>query len=100
MSRALTIQPKVGSLPWRACPSQETTVGELEAAISMFKIDLVRTSADEILLVQNTEAIRDGVPPPTMEELGTAMFGPDHNAILVTESGIHKAIGEEEIPAA
>lgn len=85
MSRSITIQPKVGSLPWRACPSASTTVGELEAAISMFPIDLVRTTDDEILLVQKSEAIRDGVPPPAMEELGRAMFGPGHDAILVTE---------------
>lgn len=89
--RSITIQPKVGSLPWRACPSASTTVGELEAAISMFPIDLVRTTSDEILLVQKSEAIRDGVPPPAMEELGRAMFGPGHDAILVEETGEFEA---------
>jgi len=99
VNRSLTIQEKVGSLPWRACPSADTTVGELEAAVSMFKITIARTTADEILLVQTDEAIRDGDPPPDMEELGTAMFGEDHNAILVTESGIYKTLDGEDLAA-
>lgn len=99
MNRALTIQPKEGVLPWRAHPSESTTIGELTAAISMFKLDVLRTTADEILLVQTAEAIREGAPPPGMEELGAAMFGQDHNAILVTESGIHKTLDGEDLPA-
>ncbi len=91
MSRALTVQPKVGSLPWRAHPSEETTVAELERALSMFKIDLVRTTADEILLVQNTESIRDGEPPPKTEDLARIMFGHD-DAVLVEETGAHKKL--------
>ncbi len=94
MSRSITIQPKVGSLPWRAHPGPETTVEELEAAISLFKLDIARTTDDDILLVQTAAAIREGVPPPAMEELGRAMFGPDHNAILVTETGVHRKLEE------
>ncbi len=67
---------------------------ELEAALSMFKIDIARTTADEIILVQTAEAIRSGAPGPAMEELGRAMFGPDHNAILVTETGVHRKLEE------
>lgn len=100
MNRSLTIQTKLGSLPWRAHPSEDTTVGELQAAISIFKLDVLRTTDDEILLVQTDQAIRAGDPPPDMEELGTAMFGLDHNAILVTESGIHKTLdGEGDLAA-
>lgn len=91
---SLTIQPKVGRLPWRACPSEDTTVGELEAAISMFQLDILRTTDDEILIVQTDQAIRDGADPPAMDELGRAMFGPDHNAILVTETGQHRRLEE------
>ena len=92
MSRSLTIQPKDGFLPWRAQPGDETTIAELEAAISMFKLDILRTTEDEILLVQTPEAIREGAPPPDMEELGRAMFGENHNAILVTETGEHRTL--------
>jgi len=87
VNRSLTIQAKTGSLPWRAHPSDDTTVGELEAAISMFQLDILRTTDDEILLVQTDQAIRNDAEPPAMEALGRAMFGPDHNAILVTETG-------------
>ena len=92
MSRSITIQAKAGPLPWRAHPSEDTTVGELEAAISLFKLDILRTTDDEILIVQTDEAIREGADPPAMEELGRAMFGPDHNAILVTETGIRRKL--------
>ena len=94
MSRSITIQSKVGPLPWRAHPSEDTTVEELEAAISLFKLDILRTTDDEILLVQTDQAIREGAPPPSMEELGRAMFGPDHNAILVTETARHRKLEE------
>ncbi len=87
MSRSITIQAKLGSLPWRANPSPDTTMEELEAALSMFQLDIARTTDDEIILVQTAQAIRDGAPGPGMEELGRAMFGPDNNAILVTETG-------------
>ena len=97
--RSLTIQPKLDFLPWQAHPSEDTTIGELEAAISMFKLDVLRTVDDEILLVQTDAAIRDGAPPPDMEELGTAMFGQDHNAILVTEEGIDNTFDGEDLPA-
>lgn len=99
MNRSLTIQPKDAFLPWRAHPGPETTMSELEAAISMFNLDILRTTDDEILLVQTAEAIRVSVRPPDMEELGRAMFGEDHNAILVTESGIHKTLDGASIPA-
>ena len=92
MNRSLTIQPKGGFFSWRAHPGPETTMAELEAAISMLKLDILRTTDDEILLVQTGQAIRDGVPPPDMEELGTALFGEDHNAILVTETGQHRTL--------
>ncbi len=99
MSRSITIQAKGGALPWRAHPSEDTTVGELEAAISLFDLDILRTTDDEILIVQTDQAIRDGAEPPAMEELGRAMFGPDHNAILVTESTARSRRLEESFEA-
>jgi len=88
VNRSLTIQKKKGLLPWRAHPGPDTTVGELESALSLLSLDLVRTTEDEILLVQTQAAIRDGVLPPDTEELAAIMFGLDaEQATLVEETG-------------
>lgn len=88
MNRSLTIQKKTGFLPWRAHPGPETTIAELEAAVSMLKLDVLRTTDDEILLVQTDQAIRDQVPPPFIEELALVMFGDEADeATLVEETG-------------
>ncbi len=88
MSRSLTVQKKLGILPWRAHPGPETTIAELEAAVSMLKLDVLRTTDDEILLVQTDEAIREQTPPPFIEELALVMFGDDADeATLVEETG-------------
>lgn len=87
MNRNLNVEPREGVHPWRAHPSAETTIGELERAVQEFDLDVVKTTAFEIILVQTAEQIRDGVPPPDIDELAREMFG-DH-AIIVTveESG-------------
>ncbi len=97
MSRSITVQPKEGFLPWRAHPGPETTMDELEAALSSLKLDILRTTDDEILLVQTGEAIREGVPPPDIEELSMVMFADDAgDAILVEETGQHRAIDYDQ----
>lgn len=97
MNRTLTVQKKEGFLPWRASPSPDTTVGELELAVSLLKLDILRTTEDEILLVQTDEAIKDGVPPPDIQELAMVMFGPESDqATLVEEMGSHRTVDEAE----
>lgn len=97
MNRSLTIQPKDGSLPWRAQPSENTTIEELERAVMMLKLDILRTTDDEILLVQTAEAIRDGVPPPDTQELEMVMFPGYESVTLVEDPGPHRTIDEDEI---
>lgn len=88
MNRSLTIQKKKGFLPWRAHPGPDTTIAELESALSLLKLDLVRTTDDDVLLVQTQEAIRDGELPPDTEELAAIMFGMSADqATLVEETG-------------
>ncbi len=97
MNRTITVQNREGALPWRAHMSEDTTVGELELAVSLLKLDIIRTTADEILLVQTDEAIKDGVPPPDIQELAMVMFGPESDqATLVEETGSHRTIDEAE----
>lgn len=107
MSRSITVQPKNDLLPWRAQPGPETTMSELEAAICYLKLDILRTTDDEILLVQTAEAIKDGVPPPDIEELAMVMFvDKAGEAILVEETGTFevlpdlKAVGEIDFGSA
>lgn len=98
MTRSLTVQKKDGFLPWRAHPGPETTMSELEAAISLLKLDILRTTDDEILLVQTAEAIRDGVPPPSTGELAVTMFGDDvDEAILVEDTGTFELPAIEDL---
>lgn len=88
MTRSITVQKKDGFLPWRAHPGPETTIAELELAVSLLKLDILRTTDDEILLVQTDEAIRDQAQPPFIEELALIMFGDDADqATLVEETG-------------
>ncbi len=88
MKRSIIVQNRGGVLPWRAHMSEHTTVGELELALSLLKLDIIRTTTDEILLVQTEEAIKDGVPPPDTQELAIVMFGTEADqALLVEDSG-------------
>ncbi len=100
MNRSLTIQKKTGFLPWRAHPGPETTIAELEAAVSLLKLDILRTTDDEILLVQTAEAIRNQDQPPFIEELALVMFGEEADeATLVEETGAFTKPTVEEFEA-
>jgi hypothetical protein len=92
MSRILNIEPREGALPWRAHPSAETTIAELERAVHELDLDILKTNTDEILLVQTEKQIRDGVPPPMTDELAEVMFGVDSVVTTVEESGTYPII--------
>lgn len=92
MSRILNIESREGGLPWRAHPSPETTVGELERAVREHDLEILRTVEFEVILVQTHDQIRDGVPPPTTEELADTMFG-EASVTTVEESGTFPTLG-------
>lgn len=77
--------------PWAAYPSPDTTLAQLAPAVLEFELE-VDVTTDLIVYLKRRDG--DKNPPPTMEELGRAMFGEDHNAILVTETGEHRRLEE------
>ena len=87
MNRILNVEPRDGVLPWRAHPSPETTIAELERAVQKLDLNVIKTTGFEIILVQTDEQIRDGVPAPTTDELAATMFGDGAVVTTVEESG-------------
>ncbi len=77
--------------PWRAYPSPDTTLAQLAPAVLEFELE-VDVTTDLIVYLKRRDG--DKNPTPTMEELGKAMFGEGHNAILVTETGAHRRLEE------
>jgi hypothetical protein len=77
-----------------ATPSPATTIAELEQAIRAFPNLEVRQLDNMVVLVT---AFRDW-EKPTADELARAMFGPDNDAVLVTETGARKIIDEDSLP--
>ena len=78
--------------PWAAYPSPDTTLAQLAPAILECELEVDGTTDLTVYLKR-----RDGddSPPPNLEELGRALFGEDHNAILVTEyTGEHRRLDE------
>lgn len=94
MSRSLTIHEPTADAPWMATPGSSTTVAELELAIRAFPNLEVRQLDDMVVLVT---AFRNW-EKPTVEELSRAMFGPDNDAVLVRETGVHKTLDEDSLP--
>jgi hypothetical protein len=75
--------------PWAAFPSADTTIAQLAPAVLEFNLEVDVTTDLDVYLKRRDG---DNSPPPTMEELGVAMFGEGHNAILVTETGTHRRL--------
>ena len=94
MSRSLTIHEPTVDAPWMATPSPATTIAELERAVHVFPTLEVRQVDDMVVLVP-AFPMHD---KPSVAELARAMFGADHTAVLVTESGVHRTLDGETFP--
>ena len=99
MNRIINVEPREGVLPWRARPSPETTIAELERAVRELDLEILKTEAFEIILVQTDDQVLDGLPPPSIQELADTMFGESDAVTMVEESGRFPVIDEgmEEI---
>jgi len=94
MNRAITVKKPEGVVPWRAYPSPETTVAELERAINDLDLELVNDGETlEIYLTQGRRRT-----PPAIEDLARVMFGDQSDeATLVEETQPNKII-DGDIP--
>ena len=92
MNRSLHVRNEAGA--WLATPASGTTVDELQRALEAFP-DLKLIVEGGVIVLVRADPITE---PPDLEALGLAMFGEDHDAILVEETGEHEQIDEEAIP--
>ena len=95
MSRAINVRKPEGNTPWRAYPSPDTTVDELQRAVNGLDLELVTDGETlEIYLTQGRRRT-----PPAIEDLARVMFGDDAGeATLVEETQPNKIIDEDDIP--
>jgi len=100
MSRSLTIhEPAFNGDTWKAFPSPETTVAELQLAIDGgFGLEVSVWDGEGVVLIAAPWAEADpNWTPPKVEDLARVMFD-DPNPTLVIESGVHRTLDEETLP--
>ncbi len=95
MSRSLTIHEQTVESPWTATPGSATTIAELELAVRAYpELEICQLEGGVVLV--SADPSLDS--KPKVDELARVMFGQDNDAVLVTETGVHRIIDEDRIP--